>query len=165
MTAPTLSGDGEANEESKVERVQDQDPKSIDEADRDIEQWLKEAPSEIVQQIGSSSIQGASISSYSGPLPPASELAKYEEVYPGATERIFGLAESLPKLQEKALDKQHLRSVLKTVTSALVSLGMVAVAALAILVDPAWLSIPLGGIGILGLLLREWLRRTRNQKS
>lgn len=62
MTAPTLSGDGEANEESKVERVQDQDPKSIDEVDRDIEQWLKEAPSEIVQQIGSSSIQGASIS-------------------------------------------------------------------------------------------------------
>ena len=86
-------------------------------------------------------------------------------MYPGATERIFGLAESLPKLQEKALDKQHLRSVLKTVTSALVSLGMVAVAALAILVDPAWLSIPLGGIGILGLLLREWLRRTRDRKQ
>ncbi len=51
MTDPTLSGDGEANEESKAERVQVQDPKSLDEADRDLEQWLKAAPSEIVQQI------------------------------------------------------------------------------------------------------------------
>lgn len=28
-----------------------QDPKSIDEADRDLEQWLKEDPSGIIQQI------------------------------------------------------------------------------------------------------------------
>ncbi|MCY4674945.1 MAG: hypothetical protein OXD43_14495 [Bacteroidetes bacterium] len=60
---------------------------SKDEADRDLKQWLKpETPGEIAQRIGS--IQGASIS-YSGPLPPASEVAKYEEVYPGAAERIL----------------------------------------------------------------------------
>ena len=163
MTDPMVNGDGEADKESKVEKVQGQDSGSAGEAERDLKQWLKpETPSEIAQRIGS--IQGASIS-YSGPLPPASEVAKYEEVYPGAAERIFGLAESLPKLQEKALDKQHTRSVLKTVTSALVSLSVIAVAGLAVLFDPAWLSIPLGGIGILGLLLREWFRRTRDQKQ
>ncbi len=162
MTDPTVNGDGEVNDESKVAKVQD--PGSIDEADHDLKQWLKpETPGEIIQRI--SSIQSASISSYSGPLPPASEVAKYEEVYPGAAERIFGLAESLPKLRGKALDKQHTRSILKTVTSALISLSAMAVAALAVLYDPAWLSIPLGGIGILGLLLREWFRRTRGRKQ
>ena len=98
-------------------------------------------------------------------MPPASEVAKYEEVYPGAAERILGLTESLTKLHEKALDKKHIRSVLNTVTSALVSLSVIAVAGLAVLSDPAWLSIPLGGIGILGLPLREWFRRTRDQKQ
>lgn len=103
--------------------------------------------------------------SYGNPLPSASELAKYEEVYPGAAERIFGLAENLPKLQEKALDKRHARSILTTITSSLVSLSVITLAGLAVWLDPAWLSIPLGGIGILGLLLREWLRRTRDQKE
>lgn len=163
MTDPTVNGDGEVNDESKVERVQDQDPGSIDEADHDLGQFPKpEVLGEITQRI--SSIQSALVS-YSGPLPPASEVAKYEEIYPGATERIISLAENVQRLQEKALDKHHARSTQKTVTSALVSLGMVAVAALAVLLDPAWLSIPLGGIGILGLFLREWFRRTRNQKE
>jgi uncharacterized membrane protein len=161
MTDPTINGDREVNDESKVERVQD--PESIDEADRDFEQFLKpEALGEITQRI--SSIQSALVS-YSGPLPPASEVAKYEEVYPGAAERIISLAENVQKLQEKALDKHHARSTLTTVTSALVSLSVVGVAALAVLFDPAWLSIPLVGTGILGLLLREWLRRTRDRKE
>ncbi len=103
--------------------------------------------------------------SYSNPLPSASELAKYEEVYPGAAERIFGLAENVPKLREKALDKRHARSMLKTITSTLVSLSVITLAGLAVFNDPSWLSIPLGGIGILGLLLGEWLSRTRNQKE
>lgn len=36
MTDSTVNGDSEANDESKVEKVQSQDLGSIDEADRDL---------------------------------------------------------------------------------------------------------------------------------
>ncbi|MXW14188.1 MAG: DUF2335 domain-containing protein [Rhodothermaceae bacterium] len=135
----------------------------MDEADFDLKQWLKpDTPREITQRV--SLIQRASVS-YSGPLPPASEVAKYEKVHPGAADRIFTLSENLVKLQDKALDKHHTRSILKTITSTLVSLSIIAVAGLAILYDPAWLSIPLGAVGVLSLLLRNWFGRTRRQKE
>ncbi len=163
MTDSTANGGGGVKDGSKVEKIQDQDTGSIDEADIGLEKWLKpDTPSEITQRVGL--IQRASVS-YSGPLPPASEVAKYEEAYPGAAERIFALSENLLKLQDKALHKHHTRSILKTITSTLVSLSMIAVAGLAILYDPAWLSIPLGSIGFLSLLLREWFRRTKGQKQ
>ena len=43
--------------------------------------------------------------SYSGPLPPADELAQYESVLPGAAERILSLAEKEAEHRHRADDK------------------------------------------------------------
>ncbi len=65
--------------------------------------------------------------SYSGPLPPAAEFARYEDAVPGAGERIIGLAENTSKRTHEAhLDDNRLgRHLLWTV----VVLGAVVVAA------------------------------------
>ena len=57
MTDPSVNGDCEVNDESKVEKVYDQDMGSTDAADCDLKQRLKpNTPSEIAQRI--CSIQG-----------------------------------------------------------------------------------------------------------
>lgn len=86
MTDSTVNGDDGVKNGPKVEKAQDQDTGSISGEDIRLKEWLKpDTPSEIIQRVGS--IQRSV--SYRGPLPPASEIAKYEEVYPGAAERIF----------------------------------------------------------------------------
>ncbi len=162
MKDSTVQGDAGANDEPKFKQVSDQDTESPEGSSVDFERWPKsDIPSEITQRVNW--IQRKSVS-YSGPLPPASEVAKYEEVYPGAADRIFTLSENLLKLQSRVSDQYHSRSILKTITSTVVSLSMMALAVFAILYDPAWLSIPLGTAGILSLLLREWFRGTKGRK-
>ncbi len=86
MTDPAVNGDDGVNDESKVEKIQDQDPESIDEADLDLNQWLKsDTPNEITQRV---SLIQRSLVSYRGPLPPVSEVAKYEKLLPGAADRV-----------------------------------------------------------------------------
>ena len=45
--------------------------------------------------------------------------------------------------------------------SVIMSLGMLFIAGLAILFDPAWLSIPFGAFGFLTLIVRELIRIIR----
>jgi uncharacterized membrane protein len=42
---------------------------------------------------------------YSGPIPPADELIKYEQVCPGAADRIIAMAESQSKHRQRLEDK------------------------------------------------------------
>ncbi len=44
--------------------------------------------------------------SYSGPLPPASEFAKYNETLPGAAERILAMAEKEQDFRQKQMVKE-----------------------------------------------------------
>lgn len=47
--------------------------------------------------------------SYSGPLPPASELAEYDRILPGAAERIVSMAERFAEHRQE-LEKQAMQS-------------------------------------------------------
>ena len=98
---------------------------------------------------------------YSGPLPPASELIKYEEAHPGAADRIIGLAEDTLRMRNNVYDQQIGLSRRRVNASVIMSLGMLSIAGLAIVYDPAWLSIPLGALGILTLMIRELIRVVR----
>ncbi len=163
MTAPAaIGGDDGINDVPEIERMPGQDTPPPSAVDFNPEQWFKpEIPSEIIQRFDR--IQRGS-TPCSDLLPPASEVAKYEDVYPGAAEYLFALSENVLKIQETASSKHHTRSILKTVTSVMISLSMMALAGLSILYDPAWVSIPLGTMGIFGLFLPEWLRGTRSRK-
>ena len=91
MTDSTANGGGGVKDGSKVEKVQDQDTGSVDEADLGLEKWLKpDTPSEITQRVGL--IQKASVS-YSGPLPPASEVANMKRRTPGRLNVFYPLRE------------------------------------------------------------------------
>ena len=69
----------------------------------------------------------STVESYSGPLPPAAEFARYEDAVPGTGERIIGLAENASRRTHEAhLDDNRLgRHVLWSA----VVLGAVVVAA------------------------------------
>ena len=98
---------------------------------------------------------------YSGLLPPASELIRYEEAHPGAADRVIGLAEDTLRMRNNVFEKQIGLSRRRVNASVIMSLGMLIIAGLAIVFDPAWLSIPFGALGILTLTTRELIRIVR----
>ncbi|MDE2731262.1 MAG: DUF2335 domain-containing protein [Bacteroidota bacterium] len=96
---------------------------------------------------------------YSGPLPPASEVARYEETNPGMAERVLIMAERAQEGQ-LYLDKQNVRIGWgKIILSTVVSLSLVAAAIVAIILDPAWLAVPLGLGSFLAWLINEMSSR------
>ncbi len=163
VTAPAaIGGDDGINELPETERMPGQDTQPTSDVDFNPEQRFKpETPSVLIQRFDRIKRGSAPCSDL---LPPASEVAKYEEVYPGAAEYLFALSENALKIQETASREHHTRSILRTVTSVMISLSMMALAGLSILYGPAWVSIPLGTMGIFGLFLPEWLRGTRSRK-
>lgn len=63
-----------------------------------------------------------SVRSYSGPIPPADEFARYEEVYPGSAGRIFSMAE---REQEDIVSLRN-RSLLSATVVALATIAAIA---------------------------------------
>lgn len=55
------------------------------------------------KSVASASVRAVEL--YSGPIPPASELTKYESVLPGAADRILGMAEKQAQHRHKMEDK------------------------------------------------------------
>lgn len=153
MNTPEIEGTDHGENKPVAENTHEHD------FDVDIQQWLKEdTPPEVIKRV----LRIQKMVAYSGPLPPSFELGNYEEVLPGAADRIITMAEKAQELQEKAivggtnLHRQRISS------ATIVSLGIITIGGLAIVLDPAWLSLPLSGIGILTLSLRQlfkWMRR------
>lgn len=80
-------------------------------------------PSHTVRQIQQASIE------YSGPLPPPGALEKYEQILPGAAERILKLAEDQSKhrqsLEKKVIDQDVRNSLLGIICAFLVSVSFI----------------------------------------
>jgi len=122
--------------------------------------WLKpNTPSEIVRRFVRIE---RSHTSHSGLIPSLSELSRYEELVPGAADRIITLAENTQKTQEKAITGHIRLARLRIVTSSIISGLMIAAAGLSIIFYSTWLAIPLGSIGVGLLLLQDLSRRVRN---
>ncbi|MCY3863996.1 MAG: DUF2335 domain-containing protein [Chloroflexi bacterium] len=66
--------------------------------------------------------QITSVRSYSGPIPPADEFARYEEVYPGSAGRIFSMAE---REQEDIVSFRN-KSLLSATVVALATIAAIA---------------------------------------
>jgi len=148
-------------EDTNEEKIVNQDSVSTvnPEDEFDIKPWLKpDTPPDLVNRV--TRIQR--ISSYSGPLPPAYELDKYEQVLPGAADRIIALAENSLDFQREAFREKSGFVKRRLTASTIVSLGLIGASVTAIILDPAWLSIPLGIGGILTLIFRELLGKSSN---
>ena len=101
-------------------------------------------------------------STFSGPLPPASEFEHYNAVLPGAADRILALAE---KEQQIRADGQAggLANDRRRVTGATwIGLALIGVAGLATWMGQPWVALPLGLVGTVTALIRHltaWIER------
>ena len=121
-----------------------------------LDQWINpDAPPEVAASLHSLTQVARSV--YSGPLPPAVEFVKYEEVMPGAGDRILKLAEGEQNLRAKTIAMEGRRINAAT----LISLATIGVSAFAIGQGVVWPAVPLGLGGIITLFLREVLKLMR----
>lgn len=120
---------------------------------QDISEWIKpDAPEEVLKAIHDAlSLRRVSMS-YKAPLPLSGEFRRYEEVLPGAADRILGLAE-----KSLELTRENYNVTRRQISAnAWTAFGMMALTAFL-----AWLGlgnfviVPLGLSGIATLFLRE----------
>lgn len=156
-----MSGPDEANSpDQQAQRVrQGRSVREAPEQDWDpvnaLEPWLKEdAPPELVLLLRSV-VQEARITAYSGPLPTAEQFAAYENVLPGAADRILGMAERAQELNRQRIGLQRRRINAATV----VSLAMIILAGIGIWQELPWtIVVPFGLSGMITFFLREIAR-------
>lgn len=141
-------------------RKENPDATSSSVANSDLQQWLKpDAPPDVVERF----VAFQRMVHYSGPLPPADELSRYDEACPGAADRIIGMAEKALDLQGASMEGNIGLAKRRINASVMVSGGMLLVAGLCVIYEPAWLALPLSGTGILTLLARELFRKVRSK--
>ena len=121
------------------------------------------------KQAASSSLVAASLSAhYSGPIPPASEMVKYEEVCPGMANRIMELAENQSKHRQK-LESQVVRTACIVNILGVICALIIALASLWV----CWLCIREGhtalgsSIGVLGIggIVSAFIYGTRSNRQ
>lgn len=114
--------------------------------------WLKEdTPEEVVIRL-SSVVQKAQITMYSGPVPHADQFAEYERAWPGAADRILGLAEREQDLSSQRIGLLRRRTSLASV----ISLALIGLAGFGIWQDLPWtIVVPFGLSGVITYFLRE----------
>jgi uncharacterized membrane protein len=106
--------------------------------------------------ISSERRQTARDSDYTVQLPPADELAKYEEISPGIADRILTVIEKENERNMDQVDLQRRRIDMTTT----VSLSLIGVAGVGIWLGVFWPVILLLGLGGMAtFLLRELIRR------
>jgi uncharacterized membrane protein len=98
--------------------------------------------------------------SYSGPVPPSSELRAHEEILPGAADRIITMAEKEQDHRHSSGKKFLHNDRIRIIGAIVVSLGLLAAAVYALYLDRPLLAAALGGMPILAQGLRmvlSWL--------
>ena len=140
-----------------------------------LEQWLKsETPPEVADRLKQLEMVAVEQRfSYAGPLPPASEFKKYEDVLPGAADRILSLAEKEQSIRSKQSEDVASISRYRINAATVISLAVICLGAMGFYLGHAWQGVPLGLGGVITLFLREILavgkslssRRSRNKSN
>ncbi len=97
-----------------------------------------------------------SVSSFSGPIPPPEILSKYDEICPGAADRLIRMAEKQSahrqSLESRALDCEHKRSMLGMMCGLVVAISGFAVAAWIAWLGHPWIGVLFASIDIVSLV-------------
>ncbi|MBF0456849.1 MAG: DUF2335 domain-containing protein [Nitrospirae bacterium] len=93
---------------------------------------------------------------YSGPIPPASEFAKYEEALPGAADRILKMTEiqglHRQELEKKVIDIESRNSLYGLVFAFILSLILIVGSMALVYSGHGWIGASLGFGGLLSLV-------------
>ena len=94
---------------------------------------------------------------HEGPLPPAEEFARYNEIVPGAGDRILGMAEKEQKIRAEAQKKVLSNERTKINGAVILGASLISVAALALIEGNTPVAISFGLVGALTAALRRIL--------
>ncbi len=124
----------------------------------DIQKFIHNLPEEQKAQLVEQIITDTSISeTFSGPLPPPDDFAKYENVLPGAADRIIAMAEKEQQIRANG-DNAILANDKKRINFAtLLGVGLLAIAGIAVWNGNALIALPLGLAGIFSTMSRYCL--------
>lgn len=144
------------SEESRASSGEIDRPAATAEKDSLSDWLLPDAPLEVRQQVQELDAVGPGtiLASYQGPLPPASQFAKYEAAVPGAGERILQMAEKEQQLREQALQGQYRSGRMRNLSATVISALALGVAALGHYLESPWPAVPIGLAGFIGLIYR-----------
>ena len=88
----------------------------------------KPVPKQVTSNVVPVGVVSASL--YSGPLPPASEMEKFEAICPGSADRIITMAEKQSehrqKIEYKVVNASNCRSILGVISALLISISAIA---------------------------------------
>jgi len=149
------------NESSDVDRDSDPIRNSEITNKKDLLRWVDpNAPPEIRKLFLAVFSETKITSSYRGPLPPAEEFRKYNEVEEGAAHRILQMAERSIEIEGEPHKIARRRINASTITA----FGTISLSGLSIWqgLDPV-VIVPLGLGGIISLFFREIIGLLRNR--
>lgn len=125
-----------------------------------------ETPPEVAARLKQLEIVSVERSfSYAGPLPPASEFKGYEEVLPGAADRILSLAEKEQSIRSKQSEETASISKHRINAATVISLAVICPGGFGFYLGYGWQGVPLGLGGLITLFLRELLSAARSLTS
>lgn len=101
---------------------------------------------------------------FSGPLPTPEDFGKYNQILPGAADRILKMAEKQQQILSDDHDKIHANEAKRINGATLFSLALMVVASIAAWNGNSWIAIPFGLSGIIGVLLRRLFARPNKSK-
>ena len=107
--------------------------------------------------------------SYSGPLPPANEMERYEKLEPGALNRMLTMSEQngehIRRCEEKDVDAKIKFNLRGQTYSFAVTLGVLALAAVAFLTDNTVVGVIFGGVGVSPIITSFFANMKDDHKS
>lgn len=120
-----------------------------------------EEPEDDFSELGSSrhlirEVTREMLSIWSGPLPPPESFGRYEEILPGAADRILTMAEDQSRhrrqMETASLRGKQRLGLFGLMTSFYVFMGLLAIATIATVMGQPVYGLPIGGIGLLAFL-------------
>lgn len=136
----------------------------------ELKQQIAELPEEdrvqILQQLGQEKVVSTA-TFHSGPLPDPADFQAYEDTCPGAAERILSMAENDQAIRREGQQFAAQTDKLRIWTSGGLGIGLLAVAAVALLTGGAgtYVSIPFGLAGTVVTLIRLWMQHQQGKRK
>ncbi len=96
---------------------------------------------------------------FSGPLPPPGMFAKYDEILPGAANRILRMAEEEQSIRRRDNGWILFNDGARVWGSICVSLALVVAGVYCGVIGQPWLGAALGGSGVIGVVIRAFNHR------
>ncbi len=132
-----------------------------DKLPQEVMEVINQLPSEQRTQITQLLIHQHTIEeTFSGPLPRPDDFARYDEIVPGAADRILTMAEKQQKMHGDAEDKAFANDKRRIYLSALLGISLMILAGFVTWLGSAIIALPIGLAGVLSIFTRrffDWL--------